>query len=91
MKYKVEFTKQAVKDMLALRENEPGAFKKLTILIEELKEHPTTGKGKPEPLKGNRIGQWSREITHKHRIIYAIQGEVLIVYVLSAKGHYDDK
>ena len=60
-------------------------------MIEELKEHPKTGTGKPEQLKGDRAGQWSRRITKKHRLIYTIQDTEVIVLVLNAYGHYDDK
>jgi len=91
MKYNIEFSKQAIKDIQQLRRDEPSVYKKLAKLIEELEVHPTTGTGKPERLKGDRSGQWSREISKKHRIVYTIEDEILIVYVLTSKGHYDDK
>ena len=59
--------------------------------ISELKEHPTTGTGHPEQLKGDKVGKWSWHITGKHRLIYEIREEVVIVNVLSAYGHYGDK
>jgi toxin YoeB len=74
-----------------LKKSEPVSFKKATKLIDELVEHPTTGIGKPEPLSGNRSGQWSRRISGKHRLIYMIDDEKIIVLLLSAYGHYDDK
>ena len=91
MKYNIEFSKQAIKDIQQLRRDEPSVYKKLAKLIEELEVHPTTGTGKPERLKGDRSGQWSREITKKHRIVYTIEDEILIVCILTSKGHYDDK
>lgn len=60
-------------------------------MIEELQDHPKTGTGKPKPLSGNRSGEWSRRITDKHRLIYKIEEDTVIVLVLSAWGHYDDK
>ena len=60
-------------------------------LIDELTEHPTTGTGKPEPLSGDRAGQWSRRISGKHRLIYLIDNENVVVLLLSAYSHYDDK
>ena len=57
----------------------------------ELQEHPKTGTGKPEPLAEDRIGQWSRRISLKHRLIYEIEETVVKVDGLSAYGHYDDK
>ena len=53
--------------------------------------YPKTGTGHPEPLKGDRNGQWSRTITKKHRLIYEILETEVYVDVLSAYGHYDDK
>ena len=64
---------------------------KIEILTNELREHPTTGTGKPEALKGNRKGQWSRRITRQHRLIYEINKDIVTVLMLTAWGHYDDK
>lgn len=75
--------------MLAM--HEPKAFEKLKRLVVELEEHPTIGIGKPHQLTGDRIGQWSRSITKKHRLVYSIDGNKVVVYVISAYGHYDDK
>lgn len=50
-------------------------------------EHPFEGTGKPELLKYNLEGYWSRRINREHRIVYEVTEE--IVFVLSAKGHYD--
>ncbi len=91
MTYNIEFTKKATLDLVALAQNEPKAFAKAQALIEELREHPRTGTGKPEPLSGDRAGQWSRRITKKHRLVYEIQDTEVIVIVLTAYGHYDDK
>ena len=91
MKYSVEFTDEAERDMLRLKKNEQSAYSRLIKLILELKEHPTTGTGKPEQLSGNRSGQWSRRITKKHRLIYKIFDDKVMVFVISAFGHYGDK
>lgn len=91
MTYEVIIYEQAQMDLAALAKNEPKAFTKAQRFIEELKVHPKTGTGKPEALKGDRNGQWSREITKKHRLIYEIHDEVVSVIVLTAYGHYGDK
>ena len=91
MTYKVILYEQAQIDLAALAKSEPKAFAKVQRFIEELKVHPKTGTGKPEALKGDRSGQWSREITKKHRLIYEIHDEVVSVMVLTAYGHYGDK
>ena len=89
-KYIVEIKEQAEKDLIRLLKNEPNAYKKALKLIGELYEHPMTGTGKPERLRGDRVGQWSRRITSKHRLIYEIHDMQVTVIVLTAYGHYDD-
>jgi len=91
MTYEVILYEQAQIDLAKLARSEPKAFEKAQRFIEELKEHPKTGTGKPEALKGNRNGQWSREITKKHRLIYEIHETKVLVLVLTAYGHYNDK
>ena len=89
--YAIDYTEKAIENLIQLRDNEPKAYAKAQRLIEELKEHPRTGTGKPEPLKGDRAGQWSRRITNKHRLVYQISDLEVLVLVLTAYGHYDDK
>lgn len=91
MTYEVILYEQAQIDLAKLARSEPKAFEKAQRFIEELKEHPKTGTGKPEALKGNRNGQWSREITKMHRLIYEIHETKVLVLVLTAYGHYNDK
>jgi len=74
-----------------LRKSDPAAFKKAVKLLNELVDHPTTGTGHPHPLVGDRAGQWARSITKKHRLVYLIKETEVIVLVLTAYGHYDDK
>ena len=91
-KYELEYTPDFEKDKEKLRKSgDIQALKKLAALLLELAEHPTTGTGKPEPLSGDRVGQWSRRITGKHRLIYMIDNEKVIVLLLSVYGHYGDK
>ena len=96
--YKLVFAPQAIEDTYSgrypfsiLKKSEPAAFKKAGKLLVELQEHPKTGTGKPEPLSGDRVGQWSRRISQKHRLVYEIEEAVVKVDVLSAYGHYEDK
>lgn len=91
MDYAIEWSPQAIEDAKALRQSEPSAYNKLTKLIGELKTHPSFGTGQPERLRGNLSGKWSRRISAKHRLIYEIKDELVLVYVLSARGHYGDK
>lgn len=66
-------------------------LKKISDLFDELRQHPKTGTGKVEQLKGNLTGYWSRHITKGDRIIYTIVEDKVIVDVVSLKGHYNDK
>ncbi len=91
MKYSIDYTDKAIDGLVRLRDNEPKAYAKAKRLIEELKEHPMTGTGKPEQLKGDRSGQWSRRISDRHRMVYTINETEVIVLILTAYGHYGDK
>lgn len=64
-------------------------MKRITALLNDILEHPFTGIGKPEPLKENLQGLWSRRITDQHRIIYSVNDGKLYVYAL--RYHYTKK
>ncbi len=66
-------------------------LKKIFDLFQELREHPTTGTGQVEQLKGNLSGFWSRRIDKGTRMIYTVEDYKVIVTVVSLKGHYGDK
>ena len=89
--YKITFSPEAETDLSKLKRCEPACFKKAVKLLNELVAHPKTGTGHPEPLKGKPEGRWSREITKKHRMVYRIFDTEVVVLVLSAYGHYEDK
>ena len=89
--YEIEYQEQALLDIAKLKKDEPAAYKKVVSLIQELKDHPKTGTGHPEPLKGKPEGRWSRQINKKHRLVYRIYETEVIVLVIAAYGHYDDK
>jgi toxin YoeB len=90
--YTLHITIQAKKDIAFLKKNGGKAVtNKIEKLLLELIEHPRTGSGQVEQLKGGREGQWSRRIDKKNRLIYTIVDETVTVEVIAAKGHYDDK
>ena len=91
MTYNITISPDAEKDIVILAKSEPKAFKKVQKLIDELREHPKTGTGHPEPLKGQPEGRWSRRINNKHRLVYQIFETDILILVLSAWGHYNDK
>ena len=61
-------------------------LQKIERLLNELIIHPQTGTGKPEKLKFELSGYWSRRISKEHRLIYRIEGSK--VFILSLRGHY---
>ena len=66
--------------------NDKKLFAKLNQLIKDVKRSPFEGLGKPEPLKGNLSGLWSRRIDQEHRLVYrVIEGDIEIA---QCKGHY---
>lgn len=67
MTYALDFTETALRDLAWLKRHEPAAYRKALRLADELRAHPTTGTGRPEQLKGDRAGCWSRRISSKHQ------------------------
>ncbi|MDR3250142.1 MAG: Txe/YoeB family addiction module toxin [Tannerella sp.] len=91
MTYCIEFSDDALEDIVKLKKSEKGAYEKLRKLLEELAFHPRSGTGKPKILEGDLKGCWSRRITSKHRLIYTVNDAIVTVLVASAYGHYGDK
>lgn len=85
-RYTVEIKEQAQQDLKALRKSEPNAYQKALALISELYDHPTTGTGKPERLKGGDGALWSRRINKKHRLVYEIIDTVVMWMSLLPTG-----
>lgn len=88
--YEISYTARAQSDLEKLKHSEPSAFKKAVKLLHELVDTPTTGTGHPHQLVGDRAGQWARSITKKHRLVYEVHDNEIVVLVLAAYGHYDD-
>ena len=61
--------------------------KRINQLTKDMLRHPFEGIGKPEGLKGNLSGFWSRRINDEHRIVYAVEDDVIIIF--ERKNHYD--
>lgn len=64
---------------------------KIDTFLEELALHPRSGTGQPERMRHVEGERWSRHIDHKHRLLYSIEDDKLIVIAISAYGHYGDK
>ena len=61
-------------------------LKKFSQIIHDIKLHPFEGIGKPEPLKHELSGAWSRRINREHRLVYEVDDEIILI--LSARAHY---
>lgn len=72
---KTVWSENAWEDYLFWQENDIEILKKINVLIKEIKRTPFRGIGKPEPLKANLKGWWSRRITGQHRLVYRVQGK----------------
>ena len=83
---KIIFTDESWQDYHYWQEHDKKILKKINALIKEIARHPFKGKGKPEPLKYQLKGFWSRRIDLEHRLVYAyLEEEILII---SCRFHY---
>ena len=86
-KVRLEFKPQAFEDLQHWVQYQPKVAKRLLRIIEETRRDPYGGIGKPEPLRNELSGWWSKRINGEHRLVYRVEGDVLII--AQAKGHYD--
>lgn len=75
-------------DYLFWQAQDKRTLKKINMLIKDIRRNPFEGLGKPEPLKNNLSGLWSRRIDDVNRIVYFTEDDV--IFILSCRGHYDD-
>jgi toxin YoeB len=87
MPYKPKLLKKAEKDYEYWQKHNRANVDKIDELMESIKIDPFKGIGKPEPLKHDMQGYWSRHITEQDRILYEVVGE--IVFVHRCRGHYE--
>ena len=84
----INFDNDAFDDFCNWAIYDKKVFKKIVELLKSIKRTPYKGIGKPEALKFNKSGYWSRRITLEHRLIYKVDSENNI-FIASCKGHYD--
>ena len=89
--YEVKVSTDADKVLRKWKKSNPQLWKKYQKIYYELMDHPRTGLGHPEALKGGSDITYSRHITAHDRIIYDIYDNVLVVLVVEVEGHYNDK
>jgi len=84
---RIIFSKNAWEDYIFWQAEDKRILKKINTLIKDIQSNPYSGTGKPEPLKYDLAGLWSRRIDHEHRLVYQINENELLIY--SCRYHYD--
>ncbi len=87
-KKRIQWDLDAWEDYLFWQSNDKKILKRLNQLIRDISRDPFDGIGKPEPLKGKLAGFWSRRIDEEHRIVYAVEEQIVLIF--SCRGHYED-
>ena len=85
----VKFTLHGAEDFDFWARGDKKVLEKIKTLMRDAREHPFTGIGKPERLKHELAGCWSRRITQEHRLVYSGENDVLIVH--SCRFHYANR
>ena len=88
---RVIFSDEAWEDYVGWSRTDQGVLEKITALIEDARRTPHKGLGKPEPLKGDLGGWWSRRITGEHRLVYRVEGSRGLdqrIEVIACRYHY---
>jgi toxin YoeB len=80
------FSKSAFENYVEWEKNNKKIFNKINELIKNISRNPFKGKGKPEALKNELSGFWSRRIDKEHRLVYKVENENL--YIIACKYHY---
>jgi toxin YoeB len=89
----ISFTPNGWEDIEHWISNDPDTLKKIKNLIKSISQDPFRGLGKPEPLKYDLKGYWSRRITGEHRIVYKVSGTKGVdqkCLIIQCRFHYDD-
>lgn len=85
------FSEQALADIAFWKKSGNKAImKRISLLLEDIAAHPFSGIGKPEPLRYELSGKWSRRINAEHRIVYSVHEDLIEIYILSMRYHYGE-
>lgn len=75
----ITFADDAWEDYLHWQSTDANTLRRINRLIEECRPTPFRGTGKPEPLRGQLLGYWSRRITDEHRLVYKVADDRLLI------------
>ena len=84
---RITFSKNSWEEYTSWQVEDKQMLRKINELIKDIQRHPFEGIGKPEPLKYDLAGFWSRRIDREHRLVYQIIDNELLIY--SCRYHYD--
>ncbi len=87
MKREIRFTAHAWEDYVFCADTDRKVLIRINRLIEAAAREPFAGVGKPEPLRNQLSGCWSRRIDHEHRLVYGVEEGQLVI--LQCRYHYD--
>ncbi len=82
------FTQSAWDDYIYWQTQDKKTLKRINTLIKSIMRTPSEGEGKPEELKGNLSGKWSRRIDGQNRLVYVVEDET--VTILQCRTHYEE-
>ncbi len=82
----VDFYPKTAEDIEHFQKHEPRVMRKINALLQNIAETPFAGLGKPEALKHQYSGYWSRRISDEHRLVYRVEGGV--IFILQCRFHY---
>ena len=85
--YAIIYSPKALQELAEFRKTDENLYRKIKTLIANIAETPFSGLGKPEALKHNWRGFWSRRITKEHRLVYKKEGN--IIYIVQCRFHYN--
>jgi toxin YoeB len=88
VKRRVIFESDAFEDFTEWAQIDKKLYKKIVALLKDIDRSPFTGLGKPEPLKHDLSGFWSRRINDEHRLVYVVTDEEIII--IACKYHYEN-
>ncbi|MEZ4617757.1 MAG: Txe/YoeB family addiction module toxin [Caldilineaceae bacterium] len=83
---KIVFSSNGWEDYLYWQQQDKQLLRRINLLIKEIQRHPFEGIGKPEPLRHNLTGYWSRRIDSKHRLVYKVEDDEL--WIVQCRDYY---
>jgi toxin YoeB len=87
---KLQWTEQGWDDYLYWQSNDVDMIAKINVMIKDTRRSPFRGLGKPEPLRNDMAGWWSRRLSQEHRLVYRVtgKGDAQALEIAACRFHY---